>query len=421
MATFLLHNKGEQFLDANGNPLGGGKLYYYEAGTSNLQDTFLAAADGAPNVNTNPVILGSDGRLQTPVYLGDSDDYEDYKELLRTSGDVTVTPWPFDDIPAAAPTTVSTTFAAPLYTWTQTSGPTVNLTAADVGKAYEADSTVGNITFNLPSAASAGSGKGFTFKKIVGANSLILDPAGSELLDGSSSQYLMGNFMQTKVIASNGAAWFTVAEYLDILGLTRISGLTAAAAVADADELMLQLAGGGALRKVTRSTLIPRRFITSGTLSAAVTLDLTIPTNCDVMHIDLYNWRPATDSVSLFVRFSQAAVFLAGVADYKWGGTIASAAASDSSDSEIELATSVGGNAGEIGHFHIQIYRPSAAATAKTMTWSGAYNNNIPNYVATDGAGELLANTNTIDGVRVFYSSGGIAEGFYVVSATKFA
>jgi hypothetical protein len=160
-------------------------------------------------------------------------------------------------------------------------------------------------------------------------------------------------------------------------------------------------------------------YVESGTVSAAATKDFTIPANCDEMEIKLWGWRPANDTVSLFLRFSQAAAFLAGAADYKWGGTIAAAAASDSSDSEIELATSVGGNAGEIGHFKINISRPLAAATVKSMTWIGAYNNNIPNYVSTQGGGELLANTNVIDGVRLLYSAGNIAEGFYTVRAYR--
>jgi hypothetical protein len=227
VATRIHRNKGEQFLDANGDPLDGGKLFYYRATTLTPQHTFFAADGLIGNANTNPVVLGSDGRLQTPVYLGDSDSYLDYKEILTTSGNVTVDPWPFDNIPAALPSESGTDFSPPLFEWIQTTEPTVNLAAADAGNAYEVDSTAGNITINLPSAASVGNGKGFAFKKAVGANSIIIDPSGSELLDGSSSQYFMGTFMQTKVISSNGAAWFTVDEYLDKNIFKLINGLTA--------------------------------------------------------------------------------------------------------------------------------------------------------------------------------------------------
>lgn len=62
-----------QFLDDNGDPLAGGFLYAYEAGTSTPQDTF-SESDLAPgHENTNPVELDSAGRAviylsPTPAY-----------------------------------------------------------------------------------------------------------------------------------------------------------------------------------------------------------------------------------------------------------------------------------------------------------------------------------------------------------------
>lgn len=48
-----------QFLDANGNPLAGGKLYTYVSGTSTPLPTYTDAGAGTPNAN--PVILDSGG------------------------------------------------------------------------------------------------------------------------------------------------------------------------------------------------------------------------------------------------------------------------------------------------------------------------------------------------------------------------
>lgn len=50
----------QQFFDGNGNPLAGGKLTCYQAGTGILQDTFSDAALTVPN--TNPVTLDAAGR-----------------------------------------------------------------------------------------------------------------------------------------------------------------------------------------------------------------------------------------------------------------------------------------------------------------------------------------------------------------------
>lgn len=77
-----------QFFDANGNPLVGGKLYSYEAGTSTPLATY-ADYDGTIT-NTNPVILNSRG--EADVWLSSS--Y--YKLRLLDSNDVEI--WTVDNI-----------------------------------------------------------------------------------------------------------------------------------------------------------------------------------------------------------------------------------------------------------------------------------------------------------------------------------
>lgn len=57
--------------DANGNPLAGGKLYSYAAGTTTPLATYTDATGGTPN--TNPVTLDANGEAQ--VWLG-SDSYK---------------------------------------------------------------------------------------------------------------------------------------------------------------------------------------------------------------------------------------------------------------------------------------------------------------------------------------------------------
>jgi microcystin-dependent protein len=83
-----------QFFDNNGNPLAGGKLYCYAAGTTTFQATYTTAAGTVENAN--PVILDSNGRA--PVYLSSSS----YKFVLKDSNDVTI--WTEDNVslPTAA-------------------------------------------------------------------------------------------------------------------------------------------------------------------------------------------------------------------------------------------------------------------------------------------------------------------------------
>lgn len=85
-----------QFFDANGNPLSGGKLYSYQAGTTTPLATYTDESGGTPNAN--PVILNSRG--EASVWLGTSP----YKFKLTTSADVEI--WTVDNISSNA------TFAA---------------------------------------------------------------------------------------------------------------------------------------------------------------------------------------------------------------------------------------------------------------------------------------------------------------------
>lgn len=63
----LMTNVTAQFVDDNGRPLTGGKVWTYEAGTTTPKATY-ADPDGAA-VNTNPVILDEAGRAN--IYLDD--------------------------------------------------------------------------------------------------------------------------------------------------------------------------------------------------------------------------------------------------------------------------------------------------------------------------------------------------------------
>ncbi len=205
MATQIWRRKGEQFLDNAGAMLREGKLYFYEAGTTDLQTTYANAAGTVPN--TNPLVLDGYGRLQEAVYFGSAG--ADYKELLTTSGGATIAPWPADNLPKAVAEIAVESFAAPLTTWTQVTSAAspMALVAGDLGKAYECDTSAGDIEFDLP-AASLCTNKSFLFKKTATANSLILDPNGSETIDDVSTSITITAKDTIYRISSNGAEWY---------------------------------------------------------------------------------------------------------------------------------------------------------------------------------------------------------------------
>lgn len=77
---------GAQFFDNNGNPLVGGKIYTYEAGTTTPLATYTTLA--GTTAHTNPIILDSAGRVPGgEIWLTLPDLY---KFVLKTSADVTI-------------------------------------------------------------------------------------------------------------------------------------------------------------------------------------------------------------------------------------------------------------------------------------------------------------------------------------------
>ena len=76
---------GWQFFDNNGNPLSGGKLYTYEAGTSTPAVTYTST--NGLTANTNPIVLDSAGRPPAEVWLSLT---TNYKFIVKTSTDVLI-------------------------------------------------------------------------------------------------------------------------------------------------------------------------------------------------------------------------------------------------------------------------------------------------------------------------------------------
>jgi hypothetical protein len=88
MPTYISPQPKLQFLDNNGVPLSGGKVYTYSAGTTTPLTTYTDYTGNT--ANSNPVIL--DSRGECSIWLGTSS----YKFKLTTSTDVEV--WTVDNI-----------------------------------------------------------------------------------------------------------------------------------------------------------------------------------------------------------------------------------------------------------------------------------------------------------------------------------
>lgn len=76
---------GFQFFNNDGLPLNAGKIYTYQAGSTTPLATYTDSSGLI--ANTNPIILGTDGRPPATIWLTEG---FFYKFVLKTSADVTI-------------------------------------------------------------------------------------------------------------------------------------------------------------------------------------------------------------------------------------------------------------------------------------------------------------------------------------------
>lgn len=89
MSAVIAPEIKKQYLDANGDPLSGGKLYVYESGTTT--ETTSYTSEVADTANANPIILNSSGEVGGLFLNAGS-----YKFVLTDADDVTI--WTQDNI-----------------------------------------------------------------------------------------------------------------------------------------------------------------------------------------------------------------------------------------------------------------------------------------------------------------------------------
>ena len=71
---------GFNFLDVDGLPLAGGKINTYQAGSTTPLATYTDVNGLIPN--TNPIILGTDGRPPEEIWVSEGFFYKDRKSVV---------------------------------------------------------------------------------------------------------------------------------------------------------------------------------------------------------------------------------------------------------------------------------------------------------------------------------------------------
>lgn len=182
MATLVPYVFFQEF-DNNGDPLNGGKVYTYEAGTTTPKATYTDSTGNT--ANANPVILDSSGRAN--IWLGDGG----YKFVLKTSADVTIQT--VDNVGG----TGSTAFGADVQTLT--TNTTINANYAN-----SALICTSAITLSLLDVSTAGEGFYISVKNASSGN-VTIDPDTTELVDGASTLLIPPGY--SALIICTGTAW----------------------------------------------------------------------------------------------------------------------------------------------------------------------------------------------------------------------
>lgn len=119
---------------------------------------------------------------------------------------------------------------------TRSRAASFTVTAADSGAAFLCDSTAGDITVTLPTAADAGDGFSVTVKKIAAANSVTITPDGDETIDNGTTSVLIA-VNAAVMLWCDGRAWYR-ALVTAAAALPRgfLSGLTLSNSTTDPDH-----------------------------------------------------------------------------------------------------------------------------------------------------------------------------------------
>lgn len=146
------------FMDGNGDPLSGGKLYTYVAGSDTAANTYTTAAGNV--ANANPIVLNTNGYPASggnivEIWLTAG---VTYKFILKTSADVTV--WTRDDIDGINDTSVTidqwVTGPTPTYIGATSFSLVGDQTAEfQIGRRLKTTNTAGTIYSTITASAYA--------------------------------------------------------------------------------------------------------------------------------------------------------------------------------------------------------------------------------------------------------------------------
>jgi hypothetical protein len=393
-----------QEFDDQGDPLAGGKLYSYEAGTSTPKTTY-SDSDGA-TPNANPVVFDSYGRAN--VWLGDGS----YKFILKDADDNTI--YTVDNIGGDSAAAFGSTVS-------EISG---NLSVTEV-YANAVITATAAATLSLLPAATAGEGFYFVIKNAHASANVTLAPDLSETVDGAATVTIGPG--QSALVITNGTDWRTM--FLATVSATGNNTLSGSNTFTG----KVLLPTDGELTIATGAVTVTGAFHTIDTESDAASDNLdTISGGADGQVLQI---RADNDARTVVVKHNTGNIYNPGAADIsldnyynvlnlrydgtltKWvvygthllngvsgspGTTINRSAGTSAIDLSggylVESASGFGWSG------TLTIYKPSSTSLTKLIRILGDLWRSTTEFCTVTGCG-VCTNTAAINAVRLFFGS----------------
>ena len=279
MAVILspLAGAGWQFFDDNGDPLTGGLLYTYAAGTTTPLASYTDSTGAT--ANANPIVLDSAGRVSGEVWLTTG---SSYKLVLKTSAGVTI--WTNDNIagvPASSITSLringSTSGYVDLQTVPVAGANTITFPAATGTVLLDPNTAfTGTTTFETISATKDISGRTLNASGSITVGSYLYGSGTGQfkIPEGTTAQRA-GSFTGIGSITGTTLALSSVATGAAYVGATITgTGVTAGTRI----TAFLTGTGGAGTYTVSASQTVASTTITDQAISGMMRYNSTLST-----------------------------------------------------------------------------------------------------------------------------------------------
>lgn len=233
----LIFSPKMQFFDNSGLPVGGGKLFIYQAGTTTKINTYTDATLGT--TNPNPVILDSAGRPSNngaPIDL-----------YVTQAFNMTLSPSTDTDPPTNAFWTESNVTTLGQLVSVQTKSANYVVQTSDRDSLILFDCSAGNKTCTLLPVATAGNGFDVKIKKLdTTTNTLTIQANASENIDGSNTLVTAVPYAVRELL-TDGTQWFTLTSPQTVTnGMTVFTTSGTFTVPANVSTVNVECWGGGA-------------------------------------------------------------------------------------------------------------------------------------------------------------------------------